>query len=202
LIDQLEIDQVIVYGISAGGLTAIALAATHPDKVSKLVLASAVSKKWLDKQDDIYKTAQKLFHPKVERFIWGMIRMVTYIFPGMIAQSFYPQFSTQPMGKLSRQSIHELIDALRKYRSKEGFLNDIDQQLDDDLITKIKSPTLIIHSTYDNSVALEHAEYAHHMILHSSLEVLQNEWGHLFWIGSDSPQSINKTIHFLEDNQV
>ena len=199
LLDYLSVDNVIIYGISAGGLTAIELASNYPDKVSKLILASAISKKWLDEQGKIYKTAKKMFNPKVEKFIWGMVRFFSSIFPNMIAKSFYPQFSKNPVHKLKKDDIQELVSTMKYYNSKMGFLNDIDQNINDELITKIKCPTLIIHSENDNSVSLEHPKYANKMIENSKIEILQNEWGHLFWIGIDSKKSIEKTIEFIEE---
>ena len=199
LLDYLSIDNVVVYGISAGGLTAIELAGNYPDKVNKLILASAISKKWLDEQGEIYKTAKKMFNPKVERFIWGMVRFFSSVFPGMMAKSFYPQFSKNRIHKLNRVDIKELVLMMKYYNSKRGFLVDIDQDINDEVIAKIKCPTLIIHSENDNSVSLEHAKYANKMIENSKIEILQNEWGHLFWIGSDTKKSIEMTIKFIEE---
>lgn len=199
LLNYLSVDNVIVYGISAGGLTAIELASNYPDKVNKLILASAISKKWLDEQGKIYKTAQRIFNSNVERFTWGMVRFFSEIFPSMIAKSFYPQFSKNPVHKLDRDDINELISSLKFYRSRTGFLNDIDQNINRDIVAKIKCPTLIIHSKNDNSVSLEYAKHANNMIENSEIEVLQNEWGHLFWIGNDSNDSIRKTIEFIEE---
>lgn len=197
LLDFLSIDKVIVYGISAGGLTAIELASNYPDGVSKLILASAISKKWLDKQEKIYKTAQKIFNKKNEKFIWGMLRFFSRIIPNMIAKSFYPQFSKNPIHKFKKEDIQELVTSMKYYNSKMGFLNDIDQNINDEIITKIKCPTLIIHSENDSSVPLEHAKYSNEMIENSKIEILQNDWGHLFWIGIDSKRSIEKTIEFI-----
>ncbi len=199
LLECLSIDKVIVYGISAGGLTAIELTSNYPNKVSKLILASAISKEWLDKQGKIYKVAKKMFNPKIEKFIWGMVRFFSSIFPKMIAKSFYPQFSKNSVHKLKKENIQELVSTMKYYNSKMGFLNDIDQNINDELITKIKCPTLIIHSENDNSVSLEHPKYANKMIENSKIEILQNEWGHLFWIGTDSKESIEKTIEFIEE---
>ncbi|MGB3781140.1 MAG: alpha/beta hydrolase, partial [Tunicatimonas sp.] len=70
LLNNLSSEKVIVYGISAGGLTAIELAANYPEKVDKLILASAVSKKWLDENGKTYKTAKMMFSPNIEKFIW------------------------------------------------------------------------------------------------------------------------------------
>ncbi|MEX2512000.1 MAG: alpha/beta hydrolase [Cyclobacteriaceae bacterium] len=199
LLDQLSIDQVIVYGISAGGLTAIELAANYPNRVSKLILASAISKKWLEDNGKIYKTAQRIFNPKVEKFTWGMVRFFSSIFPTMIAKSFYPQFSKKAMNGLKGEDITELISAMKHYRSGRGFLNDIHQTIKDSTIAEIQCPTLIIHSRNDNSVPFEHALHAKKMIKNSKLVELDNEWGHLFWIGTDSMNSINKILKFIDE---
>jgi len=55
LLDYLKIDKVVLYAISAGGLTSITLAGKYPERVEKLILASALSKKWLDKNGEIVK---------------------------------------------------------------------------------------------------------------------------------------------------
>ncbi len=74
LLDELELKSVIVFGISAGGLTAIELASNFPDRVKKLVLVSAVTKKWMTEKDDTYQRAKKLFSPSVEKYSWGLFR--------------------------------------------------------------------------------------------------------------------------------
>lgn len=198
LLDHLSVGNVIVYGISAGGLTAIELAANYPNRVSKLILASAVSKKWLDENGKIYKTAQRIFNPIAEKLTWGVVRFFSRIFPNMIAKSFYPQFSKRPINRLKEDDIQDLISAMKDYNSGHGFLNDIDQTINDSKIAEIKCPTLIIHSRNDNSVPFEHALHAKEMIEDSNLVELDNEWGHLFWIGSDAMTSIEKTIKFID----
>ena len=56
----------------------------------------------------------------------------------MIAKSFYPQFSKNQLHKLKKDDIQELTSALKHYNSKKGFLNDINQDIADEIITKIK----------------------------------------------------------------
>jgi pimeloyl-ACP methyl ester carboxylesterase len=197
LINYLSLEKVVVYGISAGGLTAIELAANYSDKVGKLILSSAISKKWLDENEKTYKTAQIIFNPKVEKITWGMVKLFSRILPNMIAKSFYPQFSKRPIHKLKDNDIKELLSAIKHYNSGHGFLNDIDQTLTELTITKIKCPTLIIHSKIDSSVPFEHALHSNKMIKQSVLVELNNEWGHLFWIGTDSDMPIKKTIEFI-----
>ena len=69
LINYLALDKVVVYGFSAGGLTAIELAANYSSRVEKLILASAVSKEWLDKNGKIYRTAKRMFNPNIQGII-------------------------------------------------------------------------------------------------------------------------------------
>lgn len=198
LLNYLKIDKVVLYAISAGGLTSIELASRYPDRIDKLILASAVSKKWLDKNGQVYKTAKKLFNPKMEKIVWGLIRIFSKIFPKMIANNFYPQFSKNKLHKLDNGDVNDLLSTFKHFNSKSGFMIDIEQDIESEKITEIKCPTLIIHSKNDNSVSFEHAEYANKMINNSKLIGLDNEWGHLFWIGKDSNESIKMTIEFIE----
>ena len=198
LLNYLKIDKVVLYAISAGGLTSIELAARYPDRVEKLILASAVSKKWLDKNGQVYKTAKKLFNPKTERIVWGLIKTFSGIFPQMIANNFYPQFSKNKPHKLEKTDIKELLFTFKQFNSKSGFMSDIEHDVEDGLISEIQCPTLIIHSKNDNSVSYEHAEHAKRWIKNSQLYGFENEWGHLFWIGNDSNIPIRKTIEFIE----
>lgn len=198
LLNYLKIDKVVLYAISAGGLTSIELASRYPDRIDKLILASAVSKKWLDKNGQVYKTAKKLFNPKMEKIVWGLIRIFSKIFPKMIANNFYPQFSKNKLHKLDNGDVNELLSTFKHFNSKSGFMIDIEQDIESETITGIQCPTLIIHSKNDNSVSFEHAEHANKMINNSKLIGLDNEWGHLFWIGKDSNESIKMTIEFIE----
>lgn len=198
LLEYLGMENVVVYGISAGGLTAIELAANYPDKVSKLVLASAISKKWLDKKGKTYKTAKIMFSPRVERITWGMVRLLCKIAPGVVAKSFHPQFSSNVTFGIREKDAWELVLALRHYRSGEGFVNDIDQDIGHSVITKIKCPTCIVHSKNDNSVPFEHALHSKKMIQNSTIIGLDNEWGHLFWMGCGSAGAISRTIEFIK----
>ncbi len=198
LLDFLEIETAIFYGISAGGPTAIEIAANYPEKVKKLILASAVTMPWLDKNERTYKIAKKFFNPSTESFIWGMVRTVSGIFPKLLARNFYRQFSLYPGYDLRAEDVKELINLLGKYHSKNGFMIDIDQDISDETISRIYPPTLVIHSRNDNSVSIDHALNAAEKIRGSQLEMLNNEWGHILWIGPDADDTIDRIIEFIE----
>jgi pimeloyl-ACP methyl ester carboxylesterase len=199
LLNHLSITKVVVYGISAGGLTAIKFASNHTERTSKLILASAVSKKWLDKSDPTYKLGKIMFRPGLEGFVWSMVNFFSSLWPRLIANNFYPQFSLLDKHKLRKEDILELTASLKNYRSKAGFVHDLDQNIDEEALKQIRCPSLIIHSKNDASVPLDHALHAHESIPQSKLEVLDNEWGHLFWIGKDSNTAIAQTLSFIEE---
>ena len=196
---QLYIDKVLVYGVSAGGLAAIELAASYPDRVEKLVLASAISKRWLHREDDLYRKAQILFKPKYQKCIWGLTRIFSRLSPMLFGKGLYSQFSKKSDPNLKMNDVQELICAFEKYSSGDGLINDLEQTINNDTLEKINCPTLIIHSKYDNSVSFEHAINSKNKIKNSVLEPLDNEWGHLFWIGRDSEESIKKIVRFTEN---
>jgi len=198
LLDELSISDVVVYGISAAGPTAIEFATNYPEKTSKLILASAVSKQWLQKNEFTYKMAQIMFSPKRERYTWKLIRSMSRLFPRLIAKNFQAQFSTKPLEELDNSTINKLIKTLIHYSSGSGFLNDIDQQISKQTIQAVNCKTLIIHSEYDNSVSVDHARYAHQLIPNASLVILQNDWGHLIWLGHDNQVAFKHLEDFLE----
>lgn len=199
ILNHLRLRDVVVYGVSAGGLTAIELARHYPDRVNKLILASSVSKKWLNKNSKIYRTAKIIFNPKIEKFTWKVVRFFSTYFPRMIASSFFSEFSTRPAHKLNSEDIEELVSMLNNYSSGEGFLNDIDQNIEvAEQINAIVCPTLVIHSKNDNSVTLDHAENAKEIIALSTLTLVDNEWGHLLWLGKDSAATIKTVMKFIK----
>lgn len=197
LIKYLGLESVVLYAISAGGPTAIAFAASFPGMTRKLILASAVTKEWLNKNERMCRVASLMFRPAIQGYSWTLIRAMSRLFPSITAKQFYRQFSSVRSHPLEESDRFELIAALNRYSSNEGFLNDINQQGVDEEIAYVNCPTLIIHSAHDNSVPIDHALFAKRMIENSRIEILQNEWGHLIWIGSDSEEAFRKIEQFI-----
>jgi pimeloyl-ACP methyl ester carboxylesterase len=62
--------------------------------------------------------------------------------------------------------------------------------------TDVRVPTLIIHSKYDKSVGVEHAQKLHQEIVGSQLSICDAE-SHMIWF-SDSYEEVQKIMkHFL-----
>lgn len=199
LLDELNLKSVIVVGISAGGPSAIELAANFPERVTKLILISAVTKKWLQKEDETYQKAKRLFSPATEKYSWAIFRFCYSLFPRLMAKTMFKEFSNFRPCEITKKEITELYGMLKFQRSKEGFINDLDQDIEQGVIGRVTCPTIILHSTNDNSVKVEHAKHAQFEIKNSILKTYNNRWGHLLWLGEEGYTPINETLTFIKN---
>ncbi|MEC9490762.1 MAG: alpha/beta hydrolase [Halanaerobiales bacterium] len=201
LLDHLTVDKVNLIGVSAGGPTAIYLAANYPARVKKLVLESAASKAWLTKKDLDYKVGKIIFNPKLQRITWFMLRKIANNFPDFFVKIFLPQFSTltkkEVMARMDNHDLEEVVKMVNRYASDKGFIYDLEHQTEKEVLQKIEVPTLILHSKYDKSVSFEHAEYAAENIKNSKI-YSDDFWGHLIWIGRNKKNRNKRLLEFLD----
>jgi pimeloyl-ACP methyl ester carboxylesterase len=198
LLDELQLTQVIVIGISAGGLTALALAAGFPQHVSKLILLSALTQKWLTPRDLRYWQGKTLFAPAVETYTWALFNALYAGRPGPLARTLFAQLSTYRPLHVLDEEVQELQAMLRRQRSGRGFSNDLDQDLDEATLRQISCPTLVLHGRYDQQVSLEHPHHAQATIRGAILHLYENRWGHLLWLGPESRAPIAEALRFIQ----
>ena len=108
LLDELNIQKTIVVGISAGGLTALEIAANYPDRVENLILMSALTKKWFVKTDKVYKGAKKIFAPKTERYTWFFYRLFFRLFPKVMTKTMFKKLSKYRPIEFTEDEFQEL----------------------------------------------------------------------------------------------
>jgi len=202
LLNYLEIESVHVLAMSAGGPSGLYLAAHYPDRVKTLTLQSAVTKEWHTPKDKIYKLAQILFHPYMEKMTWKLTANMSKFFPEFMFKQMVSSFSTLPYQQVKGKIMAEDIEAFRKMtcrqRSGYGFLIDLLQtkEITPTDLHAISPQTLIMHSQHDSAVSLEHAHYAHQHIPNANLCMLTS-WGHLIWLGEGSEETEANLIDFL-----
>lgn len=192
LLDKLHIQKTIVIGISAGGLTALEMAANYPERIENLILISALTKKWFVETDKVYKGAKKIFAPQIERYTWFSYRLFFGLFPKATAKTMFKQLSTYRPVEFTEDEFQELKQMTLIMRSYKGFDNDLDQTIDQETLTRIECPTLILHSENDNQVDLSHPQNAKSNIRGSKLVTFNNRWGHLLWLGTDYEQILHE----------
>ncbi|EFM10807.1 alpha/beta hydrolase fold protein [Paenibacillus curdlanolyticus YK9] len=203
LLDALHIAQVHVIAISAGGPSGIHLASRYPTRVKSLVLQSAVAQCWLTPDDQLYKFSQIMFRPSIERYVWGVIRVVNRLFPSFLFKTMIASLSKLPKEKvlpqISSDDRRQFRRMLNRQRSGHGFLMDLAQTGHDltSVLVSIHCPTLILHSIHDAAVPLEHARNAHQQINDSQLWELDS-WGHLIWLGTGADGMYERLFTFLK----
>jgi len=197
LLTKLGVNQVVAVGISAGGRSAVRLAAKYPDVVQKLILQSATSfMPWPDARTR--RIARAAFNPVAQKPTWKIMRWLLKRHPRAGLKMMLANMTTldpnKVIKKLASEQHQRLIRLFSNLHSDEGFMNDLRQVTGS--AKDVHVPTLIIHSKYDKSVELKHAQKLHHEIVGSQLSISDAE-SHIIWF-SDSYKEIQKTMkHFL-----
>jgi pimeloyl-ACP methyl ester carboxylesterase len=146
---------------------------------------SALTKKWFIQTDRVYKGAKKIFAPNIEPITWFFYRLFFRLFPNLMTKTMFKQLSTFRPVQFTKDELQELKQMTLIMRSYKGFDNDLDQNIDQEILKKIKCRTLILHSTNDNAVDISHAQNAKDKIKDAKLVTFNNHWGHLLWLGTD-----------------
>lgn len=193
LLADLDIKQVIVLGISAGGRSAIRLAAKYPGVVQKLILQSATSfMPWPDARTR--SIAKIAFNPNMQKITWRIMRWLLNRRPQAGLKMMLANMTTLDPNKVIKKLTNEqrqgLIGVFSNLQSDQGFMNDLKQNAGS--AKDVHTPTLIIHSKYDKSVELKHAQKLHKEIADSQLSISDAE-SHMIWF-SDSYMEIQKTM--------
>lgn len=202
LLHYLDIERVHVISVSAGGPSGIFLASHYPDRVKSLTLQSAVTKEWHTPKDHIYKLAQVIFHPTIEKITWKLTSSMSNYFSTFMFKQMAASFSELPYKQIKSYISDEDVNEVRKMnnrmRSRYGFLIDLSQTKEVTVkhLNAISVPTFIMHSKNDSAVSLEHAHYAHQQILNAELCILKT-WGHLIWLDQGAEEVNAILIDFL-----
>lgn len=204
LLDHLAISQCSVIAISGGGPTGVALAANYPERVNSLVLIAANTYTESRQNDPGYQS-QKAFYGPLHGLFWNMLRLFSILSPRRTALQTLAIFSTHDpqdtMGRLSAEEIRNLSRFFHGRSSREGALNGLTHTVTRELMQKVISPTLIIHSRKDASIPFHHAEWSLEHIPNARL-CESGFTGHFYWIGPDYQRICESMIDFLRTNVV
>lgn len=198
-LDALKIDNVIVIGISAAGRTALHFAKNYPDRVTKLILESAVTcETWPD-----FKTrigALLLFNRFCERFTWAVFRQIGRFTPYFALKIMLPSLSSLKFEEIingwDEKKRRAVLAFLLTLRSGAGFLNDINHTFDELNLDLITVATLIIASTNDKSVSPQNSIKAAQHIKGAELLMIPAE-SHLIWFSKYKTEIENKIADFI-----
>lgn len=134
-----------VVGTSAGGRTAVTMAARHPDLVDRLILQRAVGwLPWPDRRTRL--AAHAAFAAGTEQATWAACRTLLRIAPHIGLRLQLSHLSTLParqaMASLRAEDRARLVALLSLMRSGHGFINDL--RPTPDVTADVSQPTLVI----------------------------------------------------------
>lgn len=198
LCDHLGIDRVTaVLGISAGGRTAITMAARYPEFVQRIVLENAPG--FLPYPDRRTRLAANIvFNAVTEKATWAAVRALMRFAPAVGSRLLLRDLSTEPAGQvlsaLGREDRASLVALFARLRSGRGFLNDLRSA--PDVTSEVTQPTLVVACRKDGSVSMAHAESLVAGIRRAELVESVSE-SHFLWFGSDYPAVSDRIRRFL-----
>jgi len=143
VLDALGFDRVALYGLSQGGATAIAYAASHPDRVSHLVLYGSFARmSWLLDTGEGRQRLEALL--TLIRQGWGS-NMPTYrqLFTGL----FMPDADAESMRQFNE--LQRVSTSAENAAALLSAMAEIDVR---HLLSQVRAPTLVIHRRDDTIV--------------------------------------------------
>ena len=160
----------VIVGFSEGGIPAITLAATQPERVEALVLLSAMAtSEW---------HAELGFGPELHQHFWGILDEATAHWgQGILMSAFAPTWTTNPVLRRLLPSVERACMSPAMARSVLQGLHDIDLRA---AAAAISVPTLIAHPP-ETLISDEFGRDLHRRIPHSSYVALQGP-DHLPWV--------------------
>lgn len=186
-----------VVGISAGGRTALAMAARHPHLVERVILQSAVAfLPWPDRRTRL--GGRLVFNARVEAATWAAVRLLMRTAPRAGLRLLLRDLSTRPVRQviaaLNERDQAELLALFTLMRSGAGFVNDM--LAVPDCAGQVTQPTLVIASRTDRSVPYTHAESLAAAIPRAELAESRAD-SHMIWFAPDYPAITEKIKDFL-----
>lgn len=201
LCDQLGIDSVAaVVGQSAGGPSAVTMAARHPRLVERLVLQSAVGPlAWPDRRTRL--GGRVVFSPRVEYLTWAMMHALVRRAPAVGLRLLFRDLSLQPVG----QVLAALTDPHRalavalfeRMRSGSGFTADLRNTTGyRETAADVGQAALVIASPADGAIPFAHAQALADLLPNARL-ITSRASSHFIWFGEDYPAIAATISSFL-----
>jgi pimeloyl-ACP methyl ester carboxylesterase len=168
LLDHLRIQKVIVLGTSAGGPSATQFANDYPERVSALILLSAVSEASAPGDKPAFYTG--IIH-LIQRSDYAYWLAARFLQPMILDLMGIPKRAYAEFTPDQKQLAQSMLDTMHPMSQRHrGTVNDGDMIQREAVSTdNITAPTLVLHAKDDALVSYQHAEHAHHAIQRSRL---------------------------------
>ena len=178
LINFLKLEKFNLLGSSMAGPTALAYTYRNPGKVSKLILYGS------------FANGQTLAKDEVKSALISLIKASWGLGSKALADIFLPDANAQ--------EIQSFVRFQREGSSPEvaARLMELTYTLDvTELLSHIKTPTLILHREKDKIISLDHGRHLASEIPNANFKLLRGKL-HAWWLG-DTNEIIKEIVEFL-----
>ncbi len=147
VVDAAGLGRFPLFAMSQGGAVAVAYAARHPDKVSRLIVHGGYARGWLKRDLNEEQIEEEKLMISLMRVGWGRENPA---FRQVFALQLFPDASTEQLRALEEQM--RLSVSPKNAVRLESEMHRIDVR---DLASQITVPTLVLHSRKDDAVPFE-----------------------------------------------
>ena len=144
VVDACGLDTFPLLGLSQGGAVAVAYAAAHPERVSRLVLVSAYSRGRMVRAVTPEEKDEAALDIDLARLAW---RRADDSFFDVFASQFMPGADLE-----QRASFNQLLRATTSSENGGRFLGQFADINVRELLPQVRCPTLVVHSRGDRRV--------------------------------------------------
>jgi pimeloyl-ACP methyl ester carboxylesterase len=215
LMDALKVEKLAVMAFSAGGPVALEFALRYPERLSALILESAVSRRYVINPENVEEHllySRLMFNDPV---VW-IFNLLAKHRSGNLFKSLIEIESTLDEEQVEIIVSHimdnpkkgKILIGLIKSMSpaslrREGLENDLKQleRLEDLQLRRIITPTLIIHGIHDSDVPFAHAEFAAKSIPKAELLSIEDGF-HIMSLCDCDNEVTEKKLEFLRKHAV
>lgn len=214
LLDELDVEEVLVVGLSGGGPAALQLAAEYPERVSGVILGAAVT------TEIESRTYGVPVHPLVDPLLTstpalalrsGMFGLLQRFAPDRLIAFTYSKASTLEGDELEayvgfvasnpehRQRFLDMISTVLPAGARvAGTLNDERwfEHLPLADYGAIECPVLVLHGEFDAAVPMAHATFVAERV--PDAELVRLEGDHFLMVGPDAERGERAVQRFTE----
>jgi pimeloyl-ACP methyl ester carboxylesterase len=184
VVDAAGLERFAVIAASAGGPTGIAFTARHPERVSRLVLASTL----VGGRSQSAETRERTLR---------MFEMFRLDWDSPVVRSMAVEWLNPEADEVSRRVLFEFLRRSGDGPNVGNFLIETTMRIDvSELATQIRVPTLVIHGRDDRPVPLEAGRQVASLVPGARFEIV--EGGHLEGTGG-SRDAQRLILDFLAD---
>jgi pimeloyl-ACP methyl ester carboxylesterase len=167
VVDATRLRRFPLFAMSQAGAVAVAYAARHPDKITRLIVHGAYARGWLKRDLTEEQIEEEALMIGLMRVGWGRENPA---FRQVFAMQLFPDATTEQLRSLEEQM--RLSISPKNAVRLESEMHRIDVR---DLAAQITVPTLVLHSREDEAVPFEEGRLLASLIPRAQFVALESK---------------------------